>query len=750
MSDDKEIRDIFTRARSAERSDAPSFEQVRRRARDAGRDSGRRVFATAALGTLAAGALIVLAAIPMLRAPVPLDVPESLPAPIDAPPPATMAESRPQPPPLPAKDDRFAKRAPESKQETRPMSPASEKPKPLDDSTRERLVSLGYVAGSDQTSSGSTAAPTDKESIERLPVVGHKFQDNVNLPPGVTDTDGDVKPNLQASRDTGLRYRMEPGKAARVDASSKAKTPEATDPVSGTFGQNLNRDVLEEMEKVSKGATGEYGRADGGFVNIVPGEAQPGFNTESYSPLAENPFFRVTDTPVSTFSIDVDTASYAVVRRFLQSGSLPPRDAVRIEELINYFPSDDPAPRGRDPFAVYTEMADCPWAPGHRLARIALKGRQVERRSRPASNLVFLIDVSGSMDEPNKLPLVRDSLRQLAMQLDGRDEVAIVVYAGSSGVVLQPTRGSDRGTIIEALDRLRAGGSTNGGGGIMMAYALAQQRFVRGGTNRVILATDGDFNVGITDKGELVRFVEEGARKGIFLTVLGFGMGNYKDDMLEILADRGNGNYAYIDSPREAHKALVQQMEGTLITIAKDVKIQVEFNPAAVGAYRLIGYENRMLRREDFNDDRKDAGEIGAGHSVTALYEIVPAGREERLPSVDPLKYQSEPRESREARGSGEMLTVKLRYKEPDGQTSRLIEQPVTDEGDRMNRASDDLRFAAAVASFGMLLRESTERGSASWDMVIELARQGMGRDPQGHRREFLRLVESAAAIDRR
>ncbi len=472
---------------------------------------------------------------------------------------------------------------------------------------------------------------------------------------------------------------------------------------------------------------------------------RPGHNSEAYDRIVENPFLTVAQNPLSTFSIDVDTASYANVRRFLNQYMLPPPDAVRIEELVNYFDYGYEPPEGDEtPFAARVTVASCPWRPEHRLARIGLKGWEMSAAERPPSNLVFLLDVSGSMRAKNKLPLVKKALKMLVWKLSEDDHVAMVVYAGASGLVLPPTPGDNRRAILRALNELEAGGSTHGSAGIQQAYDVAVQNFVRGGTNRVILATDGDFNVGTTNRGELTRLIEEKARSGVFLTVLGFGMGNLKDATMEQLADKGNGNYAYIDTEREAKKVLVRELGATLVTIAKDVKIQVEFNPAQVSAYRLIGYENRMLRAEDFNDDTKDAGEIGAGHTVTALYELAPTGQRTGTPAVDPLRYQQPPQNlSREA-ASGEAFTLKLRYKAPDGDTSKLLEFPIVDEDLPYARADKDFKFAASVASFGMLLRGSAHKGSADFDTVLELAQEGLGRDPHGYREEFLGLVQKA------
>jgi Ca-activated chloride channel family protein len=472
----------------------------------------------------------------------------------------------------------------------------------------------------------------------------------------------------------------------------------------------------------------------------------PDFNTEAYDRIEDNQFLEVLQNPLSTFSIDVDTASYANVRRFLQGGTLPPKDAVRIEEMLNYFSYNYPVPSGEGPFSASVEVAQAPWRLEHRLVRIGLKGQVVETEKRPSSNLVFLLDVSGSMQPANKLPLLKEAMRLLVDRLSEKDRVAMVVYAGASGLVLPSTSSDQKGKILAALDHLEAGGSTNGGSGIRLAYQTAVSHFISGGINRVILATDGDFNVGTTNQGDLTRLIEENAKSGVFLTVLGFGMGNYKDSTLEKLADQGNGNYAYIDNINEARKVLVDEINSTLVTIAKDVKIQIEFNPLQVSAYRLIGYENRLLRKEDFNDDTKDAGEIGAGHTVTALYEIVPAGRGLPIPGVDPLKYQT-PMSTTDVAQGGELLTLKLRYKQPEGQTSQLLEFPVRDGDKAYSRASQDFKFAAAVASFGMILRQSPHKGNGTLDAVLELAEEGKGSDRHGYRAEFLELVKQARAL---
>jgi Ca-activated chloride channel family protein len=489
---------------------------------------------------------------------------------------------------------------------------------------------------------------------------------------------------------------------------------------------------------VSTGTTGHYADSDAPQERRAAGEA--------YAEIDENPFLDAARAPLSTFSIDVDTASYSNTRRFLNDGRLPPRDAVRIEELINYFTYDYPQPHGQTPFSVTAEVAECPWNTKHKLVHIGLQGRKISAEDLPPANLVFLIDVSGSMDAPDKLPLVKSSLRTLAGQLTARDRVAVVVYAGASGLVLPSTPGDQRGEIISAVERLQAGGSTNGGQGLQLAYRVAEQNFIRGGTNRVVLATDGDFNVGLTSDEELVRLIEEKRRGGVFLSVLGFGTGNLNDSMMEKLADKGNGNYAYIDTEAEARKALGEQVAGTLATIAKDVKIQVEFNPRLVAGYRLIGYENRLLADKDFNDDTKDAGEIGAGHSVTALYEVVPAGQKLENPGVDELKY-SRPAEVAQGANAHELLTVKLRYKEPEGDVSRPLNVGVPDRQASYRNASDNFKFAAAVAEFGLLLRGSRYKGQSSYEGAAELARASAGADLTGRRAEFVGLVRAAERL---
>lgn len=479
-------------------------------------------------------------------------------------------------------------------------------------------------------------------------------------------------------------------------------------------------------------------------------EAVPGNGGDKYSRIIENPFQTTVGTKaLSTFSIDVDTASYANVRKFLlDNHRLPPPGAVRIEELINYFDYNYEASTGDVPFAVHVEVAGCPWKPGHRLVRVALKGKEIQVDKRPVSNLVFLLDVSGSMSSADKLPLVKHGIAMLVQQLGENDRVAIVVYAGSTGLVLPSTLGDEKEKITAVLSRLHARGSTAGGAGIQLAYKIAKDHFVGGGVNRVILCTDGDFNVGVSNTAALEKLVAQKAKDGTFLTVLGFGRGNLNDEMMERISNKGNGNYHYIDSLTEARKVLVDELSGTLITIAKDVKIQIEFNPAKVAAYRLIGYENRMLAAKDFKDDKKDAGEIGAGHKVTALYEIVPA--DVALPGsedVIELKYQKTAKVKVENDGSKELLTLRLRYKKPDGVKSKPIEFPITDSGKKFSRASKDFKFASAVASFGMLLRNSKHKGESTYASVLEIAAEGQYPDKHGYRAEFLQMVRQAKQL---
>jgi len=584
------------------------------------------------------------------------------------------------------------------------------------ESADHRVQGLGYVDGKDANARGSR--PSVAASSQPAPPAA-------DAPAS--------EPDLEALQSLGYVGDSETG-AIRDRLKGEAR--------------RLNRVQVQQLEALGY-ADGDdrYDDAPEGDVHRRPtGE----FRTEGYDHLVDNPLTLVADDPRSTFSIDVDTASYSNVRRFLTSGQLPPADAVRIEELVNYFDYEYLHPQGDDPFAVDAAVADCPWAPGRQLVRIGLQGRTFTSPVPKQKNLVFLLDVSGSMNSDDKLPLLKRGFRMLAQSLRDGDRVAIAVYAGASGLVLPSTPGSERSTILAAIDRLSAGGSTNGGAGIELAYRVASEHFVPGGINRVILATDGDFNVGTTSRGELIRLIEEKRETGVFLSVLGFGQGNLKDSQMEQIADHGNGAYHYIDSEREAKKVLVRELDATLETIAKDVKIQVEFNPAYVQAYRLIGYANRILAHQDFNDDTKDAGEIGAGHTVTAFYEVVPVGASlDDVAGVDPLKYQPERSADAAPTGTpnGELMNVKLRYKRPDGDTSTKLEVPVETSDRAFADTNDDFRFAAAVALFGMVLRDSEFKGDATLQTVRAIAESGASPDPWGDRAEFLELVQRAAQL---
>jgi Ca-activated chloride channel family protein len=522
---------------------------------------------------------------------------------------------------------------------------------------------------------------------------------------------------------TGQRHKGEEGKMGRPTAKMK----------SGLYAMKGPKDAIW------RGTVGAERGDSVGEATCV--DCGPG--ADKYVRTADNPWQSATTDPLSTFSIDVDTASYSNVRRYLESGSLPPAAAVRVEEMVNYFDYDYAAPQDDRPLAVHAEVAPCPWAKDHQLVQIGLQGKMVAVDQTAPKNLVFLVDVSGSMGEPDKLPLLKRGLERLIASMTAEDRISMVVYAGASGLVLPPTSGAEKKTIRAAIDRLEAGGSTNGGAGIALAYAQARKHFVQGGVNRVILASDGDFNVGMTNHDDLVHRIEHERKGGVFLTVLGFGRGNLNDHTMEQLADKGNGNYAYIDSIREAEKVLVHQAAGTLVTVAKDVKLQVEFNPATVAAYRLVGYENRRLANQDFKDDTKDAGELGAGHNVTGLYEIVPAGRPIPGGDAEGLKYQR----PMPVQGSKELFTVKLRYKLPDSDRSTQFELPVAAAKATLADASPAFRFAAAVAAFGLRLRDPHGEAGLSFARVLELAKAAKLADPHGYRAEFLELVETARRI---
>ena len=592
----------------------------------------------------------------------------------------------------------------------------------------------------------------------RLPRLGEMKGDVENKPQGLPSSLKDTAPgdryslSLRAAgeisdesvREGKQKVKTEVEKEVLVRAKDKdaKKAPEA-------LAQNSSRgiELASAAPSTAAAQTVESAPAPVALHDFTEVAPSPPPDAEQFDKHPDNKFLAVADAPQTTLSIDVDTASYANVRRFLNQNMMPPVDAVRIEELLNYFPYNDPPPsaNGSHPLAVRVEVGGCPWNPDHRLARVALTSKPIPVEGRPICNLVFLVDVSGSMEQPNKLPLVKHSLSRLVEELGENDRIAIVVYAGASGLVLPSTSCLNKAEILSAIDNLQAGGSTNGGAGIQLAYDVAVSNFVKKGANRVILATDGDFNVGVTSRDDLIKLIEAKRTSGVYLSVLGFGMGNLKDSQLEQLADKGNGNYAYIDSREEAEKVLVKEMGANLVTVAKDVKFQVEFHPSQVSAYRLIGYENRLLNVEDFADDTKDAGEVGAGHHVTALYELVPPGKQAvpGLKAVGPLKYQ----EAAKVIPSKETLTVHVRYKLPDEETSRPFEVAAEDQGLDFSRSSSDFKFAASVAGFGMLLRQSPYKGSLTYAGVQEIAASAKADDPNGYRKEFVELVKKARAL---
>ncbi len=491
------------------------------------------------------------------------------------------------------------------------------------------------------------------------------------------------------------------------------------------------------------GAAGSYRSATVGEAQNKPLYYNP--STETYKKDPENDFMNVKSNPLSTMSVDVDRASYSNVRRFLNRGQMPPTDAVRVEEMINYFDYDYAQPTGSDPIAIHTELTECPWQKDHKLLRVGMQARKVSTDNLPASNLVFLIDVSGSMDEADKLPLLVAGMKLLVQNLRARDKVAIVTYAGAAGLVLPPTSGDHKQTILDALEKLQAGGSTAGGAGIQLAYKVAQEHFIKGGNNRVLLATDGDFNIGVSNENELERLIEQKRETGIYLTCLGFGTGNYKDSKMELLADKGNGNYSYVDNIQEAQKTLVSEFGGTLFTIAKDVKAQIEFNPGKVQAYRLVGYENRLLNEEDFKDDKKDAGDMGSGHTVTIIYEIIPVGvQSSYVRETNDLKYQRTTGNNESH--SEELATIKFRYKKPDGDKSKEMVHTIADRTTRFASASENTRFATSVAMLGMLLKDSKYKGTSKYEDAIAMAERAKTFDKEGYRAEFVRLAKAAKA----
>lgn len=508
--------------------------------------------------------------------------------------------------------------------------------------------------------------------------------------------------------------------------------------VKSSTGIRLNRTKRHALPKMSRGST----------YNATPtfSDNHIDHNTEEYDKINFNEFKDAIQNPLSTLSIDVDNAAYSNIRRMLNTNQMPEPDMVRIEEMINYFNYDYENPTGEHPFSITTEISTAPWNTKHRLVHVGIQGQKLDYDNLKPSNLVFLIDVSGSMGAANKLPLLKKSLAMLLAQLTDKDRVAIAVYAGAAGLVLPSTPASEKEKIMEALNQLNAGGSTAGGAGIKLAYKTAKENLIDDGNNRVILATDGDFNVGTSSTSSLVRLIEEYRKDDIYLTITGFGMGNYKDGRMEQISNAGNGNYFYIDNIHEAKKVFVTEMRANMFTIAKDVKIQIEFNPAKVKSYRLIGYENRLLNNEDFNDDTKDAGELGAGHTVTALYEIVPANSKEETRKTDNLKYQNTT-VNNNAKKSNELMTIKFRYKKPKENKSILIEHPLIDTNVALNETTDNFRFSASVAAFGMLLRNSKHQGDITYNQVIKLAQKAKGTDQQGYRAEFIKLVETAQLL---
>ena len=595
------------------------------------------------------------------------------------------------------------------------------------------VICLGTMNAQTITVTGIVTDAADGTSITGCSVVNNRSKSGA-----ITDVNG--RYSIQAQKGDVLLFRFIGYKEEkRVVESVKLDVKMKTDDV-----------ALEECVVVGYG-TMKTKAVTGAYVAVCPTamyDMDARMNTEEYDRIQENGFKSVADTPLSTFSIDVDPASYSNMRRFINRGELPPADAIRTEELVNYFSYDYPKPTGDDPVKITVEAGTCTWNTAHRLVRIGLKAKEIPTEQLPASNLVFLVDVSGSMWGANRLDLVKSSLKLLVNNLRNKDKVAIVTYAGSAGVKLEATSGGDKQKIREAIDELTASGSTAGGAGIHLAYQIAKKNFISDGNNRIILCSDGDFNVGVSSAEGLEQLIEKERKSGVHLTVLGYGMGNYKDKKIQVLAEKGNGNHAYIDNLQEANRVLVGEFGATLHTVAKDVKLQVEFNPSQVQAYRLIGYESRLLKDEDFNNDAKDAGDMGAGHTVTAFYEVIPAGvKNEYVGKVDDLKYQKKEKMTLKPTGSDELLTVKLRYKAPDKDVSRKMELPFVDnKGDSV---SSDFRFASAVAMFGQLLRDSDFKGTADYDKVIKLAKQGLNNDERGYRREFIRLVEAAKGLEK-
>ncbi|OFX16859.1 MAG: hypothetical protein A2033_12550 [Bacteroidetes bacterium GWA2_31_9] len=593
-----------------------------------------------------------------------------------------------------------------------------------------------------------TGKVTEKQSVQPIPYANILLQKKgMTISSGTSDANGNFSIEAEAGTYTlkvsALGYEPSVNKNVIVNVGQKTNinvslNQELVDLKEIEISKDEAMPISANCTKMGKRELSAVGCASYTMAADNLSYEQP-FNTESYDVINENTFKNVVNDPLSTFSIDVDRASYSNIRRFLNQNQKPVKDAVRIEELINYFDYTYAQPTDGHPFSSTVEMDNCPWNEKHKLMLIGLKGENINENDIPASNLVFLIDVSGSMSDANKLPLLKQSFKYLVSNLRAKDKISIVVYAGAAGLVLEPTSGDQKEKINASLDLLQSGGSTAGGAGIELAYKTAKQNFILGGNNRVILATDGDFNIGSSSNAEMVRLIEEKRKDGVFLSILGFGMGNYKDSKMESISNAGNGNYAYIDNILEAKKVFGKELWGTLYTIAKDVKIQVEFNPSQVKSYRLIGYENRMLNKEDFNNDKKDAGEIGCGHTVTALYELILADSEENPNNVDPLEYQKT-----QVVNSKNVMTLKLRYKKPNEETSLLIEKRFKASD---LKATENIHFASSVAEFGMLLRDSEHKANASYNHVLTLAKNSKGTDTDGYRNDFIKMVEIAEML---
>lgn len=604
---------------------------------------------------------------------------------------------------------------------------------------------LGFFFVQDRTITGTVTSATDNMALPGITVTIKGTNKGTT-----TDAYGKYSIKISSLQNTlifqGIGFTTEKVKIKENESVYDVKLKDAAASLDEVVVTGYSVERLHDTQRLSvrKSKMGREAYATAPMMNQI---AAANYNTEEYSTFEENVFHETKKDALTTFSIDVDRAAYSNMRRMINSGQLPPKDAIRIEEMINYFDYNYKQPTGKDPVSFETEISDSPWNKGLKLLHIGLQAKKIPTDNLPASNLVFLIDVSGSMSDFNKLPLLKQGFKLLVDQLRPKDQVAIVVYAGAAGMVLPSTSGKEKTKIKEALENLQAGGSTAGGEGIKLAYKIALENFIKGGNNRVILATDGDFNIGASSEADLKNMIEQKRESGVYLSVLGFGMGNYKDNKMETLADKGNGNYAYIDDLQEAQKTFVTEFGGTLFTVAKDVKLQLEFNPKYVKAYRLIGYENRRLNNEDFNDDKKDAGEMGSGHTVTAIYEIIPAGTETQyLGKVDPLKYQ-ESKNLSNVGNSNEVLTIKLRYKLPDENTSKLMEEVVYDKHTAFDKTSDNFRLSASVAEFGLLLRQSTFKGNASFEHIIATAKSARGEDEEGYRAEFIKLVKMAQLL---